>query len=244
MLDAQVAEYRVRAGAGGLDTFRVAIKESDLQISCRADLSEEAHAALAYHRHQLEDYIETCPRFLVSLAPVPIHEKAPEVVRNMASAAWLAGVGPMAAVAGALAELVGRRLLQRSPEVMVENGGDIFCRVAEPRIVAIDAGPSPLSYVLGIKVRPERGPIGICTSSGTSGRSLSFGQADAACVVASTAALADAAATAIGNVVENEASIEDGLQIARSIPGIRGAVIIVGEHVGAWGDIELAEIGA
>jgi hypothetical protein len=126
---------------------------------------------------------------------------------------------------------------------VVENGGDVFVRVDSDRVIALDAGPaSPFSWKVGIKVTRAMGPVGICTSSGTRGGSLSFGRADAACAIAPSAALADAAATAIGNQVQSAADIESGIAAARRIPGILGAVIVVGDRIGAWGAIELVEI--
>ena len=238
--DPMVAELRRRAHAWGLATFRVVLKESDLAIACSHPLREDALAALSHHRAQLEAYIRACPAFLSSLVPVPIHPGAPPVVVRMGLAAATAGVGPMAAVAGALADEVGRALLMKAPEVFVENGGDIFCRVTRERIVAVDGGPSALAC--GLNVTPAMGALGICTSSGTRGGSLSFGRADAACVIAASAALADAAATAVGNAVVDAASIGRGLAVARHIPGVVGAVVIVGQTIGAWGAIELAEI--
>jgi ApbE superfamily uncharacterized protein (UPF0280 family) len=240
--DIAVADYRSKARADDLDTCRVALKESDLRISCRGACQDGAQAALRHHREQLESYIRDVPAFLGALTPLAVPPRAPLVVRMMAEAGFAAGVGPMAAVAGTLAQLVGQHLLKRSPEVIVENGGDVFCRVARDRVIALDAGTSPFSWTIGIKVTRGMGEVGVCTSSGTRGGSLSFGRADAACAVAGSAALADAAATAIGNAVQCPDDIGIGLQVAEAIPGLRGAVIIVGEHIGAWGDIELVEI--
>lgn len=241
-LDPEIEEYRSRAEATDLVSFRVALKESDLAIACEGRLEDEALAALGRHRRDLEAYVREYPEFLCSLEPLAVHPRAPRIVRLMAEAGRLAGVGPMAAVAGALADAVGWALLRRSREVIVENGGDLFCAVRRARTVAFEAGASPLSLTLGLRIRPEMGPLGICTSSGTVGGSLSFGRADAVCVVARGAALADAAATAVGNLVQGPADIETGLARAKTIPGVRGAVIVVGDRLGARGDIELVEI--
>lgn len=241
-LDPEIEEYRGKTEAAGLVGFRVTLKESDLAIACDRHLGADALAALARHRRDLEAYIREYPEFLRSLEPVRVHPRAPRIVRVMAEAGRLAGVGPMAGVAGGLAEAVGRALLRRSREVIVENGGDLFCAVRRARTVALDAGPSPLSWTLGLRVRPEMGPLGICTSSGTVGGSLSFGRADAVSIVARGATLADAAATAVGNLVGGPADIEAGLAAAQAIPGVLGVVIVVGSRLGAWGAIELVEI--
>lgn len=238
----EVAAYRSRVSAANLVSFRVVVKESDLFIACDRDLYDEARIALLRCRSDLETYIEAHPLFLQSLSPIPVWRGAPRIVRRMAMAALRAGVGPMAAVAGAVADEVGAALALISREVLIENGGDIFCRVQRPRIVALDAGTSPLSCKFGIKITPEMGKLGICTSSGTRGGSLSFGRADSACIICRSAALADAAATAVGNAVSSQADIQKGLSVAQSISGILGVAVIVGEKLGAWGEIEFVEL--
>jgi hypothetical protein len=159
----------------------------------------------------------------------------------MASAAQQAGVGPFAAVAGALAEYVGQALRPLSAEVIVENGGDVFMASARRRILGIYAGTSPLSGKIALSIAPNQMPCGICTSSGTVGHSLSFGKADAVTVVAGSTALADACATALGNRIGGAGDIAGGLAWAEQIPGVDGALIIVGETIGAWGQIHLTQ---
>ena len=149
----------------------------------------------------------------------------------------------MASVAGALAEAVGQDLLAESEEVIVENGGDIFLRSAREVRVGIFAGESPLSLRVGLAVEAAPHPWGVCTSSGSVGPSLSFGRADAVCILSPSASLADAAATAVGNRVRTPADLEKGLERAREIEGVSGAVIILGEKLAAWGKVKLTEIG-
>jgi ApbE superfamily uncharacterized protein (UPF0280 family) len=151
------------------------------------------------------------------------------------------GVGPMAAVAGAVAEYVGRELLTFSPEIIVENGGDIFLKILRQRTVGIYAGDSPLTGKIGLEINPRETPLGVCTSSGTVGHSLSFGKADAAVIIAASATLADAAATAIGNRVNRPEDVAGAIQFGKGINGLKGIVIIIGESVGAWGDVKLCE---
>jgi len=150
----------------------------------------------------------------------------------------------MAAVAGAIAEAVGRALLEESREVVVENGGDCFLRVDSPLQIGIFAGPSVLSEKLALRIRPEQTPLGVCTSSGTVGPSLSFGRADAVTVISPSAAIADAAATRIGNQVKNRGDINRALAVAPEIEGVLGVVIIMGDRVGAWGEVELVPADA
>jgi ApbE superfamily uncharacterized protein (UPF0280 family) len=148
----------------------------------------------------------------------------------------------MAAVAGAMAEWVAKDLLSLSKEVIIENGGDIYLATSKERRIGIYAGDSPLSLKIGIVIRPEENPIGVCTSSGTVGHSLSFGKADAVCILSKSAALADAVATAVGNVVQEKKDIEYGLDMARGIEGVLGVLIIVGEKMGVWGNVTLTQL--
>ncbi len=234
--------YRTRMARPGLVGFRVVVRETDLLVLASRDLTPEVREVVVRERQQLEAYIGCHPEFLTTLVPWPEDPYAPAVVREMVAAAARVGVGPMAAVAGVLAERVGRVLLPLSPEVIVENGGDIFLKVAGPATVALSAGESPLSHRLGLKLDPAWGPLGVCTSSGTVGHSLSFGRADAACVVASSAALADAAATALGNRVLDAQAIPGALKWVAAIPEILGAVVILGDKLGAWGQLELVPL--
>jgi ApbE superfamily uncharacterized protein (UPF0280 family) len=191
-------------------------------------------------RLPIETYIRAHPGFLESYTPVPDNPLAPPIIREMTAASKAAGVGPMAAVAGAIAEYVGQRCRQHTPgEVIVENGGDLFVWVEQPLVMAIWAGASPLSGRVGITHTPRGVPVGICTSSGTVGHSKSFGLADAVTVLSSSAALADAAATAAGNLVKTGNDIESALKALSGIHGVLGAVIIKGARLGAWGEIEL-----
>jgi hypothetical protein len=91
-------------------------------------------------------------------------------------------------------------------------------------------------------IGPKENPLGVCTSSGTVGHSLSFGKADAVCILSKSAALADAVATAVGNVVKEKKDIEYGLELAREIEGVLGVLIIVGEKMGVWGNVTLTQL--
>jgi hypothetical protein len=160
----------------------------------------------------------------------------------MAEAARKAKVGPMAAVAGAIAKFVGLELLAFSEEVIVENGGDIFLKIKQNRKVGIYAGTSPFSEKIALEVAAREKPFSVCTSSGTVGHSFSFGKADAVVVIAENASLADAAATAIGNVVKEISDIEQGLKVAKTIRGLDGVLIIKGDHLGALGKVKLVPL--
>ena len=238
----QPRTYRNRLSPGPMASFRVVVKETDLQIHADRSMGEEARDLVLEHRGYLESYIETHPEFVSTLEPWTLNEPAPEIVRAMIDAGRKSGVGPMAAVAGAIAERVGLGILRRSRNVVVENGGDIFMKTRWPMTVGIFAGTSPLSLRVGLQIEPGKMPMGVCTSSGTVGHSLSKGNADAVGVVARSCALADAAATAIGNRVRSRGDISSAVDFGKQISGVEGVVIILGQDIGLWGQLELVPV--
>jgi ApbE superfamily uncharacterized protein (UPF0280 family) len=240
----QPRTYRHWVKGDDLAAFEVTVKETDLYLRARSDLKQEAYELVLKYRRVLEEYIKGHPLFLTSLEPLAVEKDAPPLVADMAEAAEKAGVGPMAAVAGAIAEAVGKELLAFSPEVIVENGGDIYLKSLTKRRIGIYAGQSPLTKRVGLEIEGEETPLGVCTSSGTVGHSLSFGLADAVVVLSPSTALADAAATAVGNLIRRPEDIPGGIEFARSISGLKGVVIIQGEQVGVWGELKLCQMEA
>ncbi|MCX7958307.1 MAG: UPF0280 family protein [Deltaproteobacteria bacterium] len=238
--------YRQITNPGNLIRFEVKIKESDLLIFAPDDFSDETRAYLKDIRRELEDYIRTEPVFLHSLLPVPIKKDMPPLALLMAVSSSQVSVGPMASVAGAIAELTGRFILNKLDdslkEVIVENGGDIFMFTKKERNVLIFAGESPLSEKLAIKINRVNQPLGICTSSATVGPSKSFGITDACVVVSGSAAFSDAAATAFGNMVKRPEDMKKVAEIAIKNPSVYGILIIVGDKIAVAGDIVLAKL--
>ena len=234
--------YRDRVRTADLINFEVMVRETDLLVRAKKDLTHETRESVLKYRHQLETYIAGRPEFQKSLIPMQDDAFAPEIAREMIRTSRVVGVGPMAAVAGAMAEFVARDLLPFSHEIIVENGGDLYLATAKERTVGIYAGSSPLSLKVGILVTPEDSPLGICTSSGTVGPSLSFGKADAVCILSKSAALADAAATAVGNLVRDKKDMESGLERAKSIEGVLGCLLILADRMGAWGNVKVARL--
>jgi ApbE superfamily uncharacterized protein (UPF0280 family) len=218
------------------------IGESD--ISIKSDLSKAVAIALESiraSRKLLEGYIERNPIFLYSYDPVSLQRDAPQIVQRMEEAADRANVGPMAAVAGAIADLATERMLTEGANIaIVENGGEISAHSNELMNVEIYAGSNPLSRKIGFRVDRDQFPIGIATSSATVSHAFTFGEADAATVIAENAALADAAATAVCNHVQGSDirnSIRSGLKVAKSIKGVKGALVIRDNYVGAIGQL-------
>jgi ApbE superfamily uncharacterized protein (UPF0280 family) len=237
-------DYRRALCPAGMSTFTVNVKETNLWIAVDEEnlttgLPEEVEQFVWQKRRLLEKYLELDPFFKESLRPYLVSETAPRIAVEMVRAGNLAGVGPMAAVAGAFAHFTGTWLLKRTSRVIVENGGDIFFFVTEPLRVGILAGHSPFSGKLSLEINPKKVPRGICTSSGTMGPSYSEGRADAAIILASNTILADAVATATANKIQAEDDLQEALQFAGSIPGVEGVLLVLGKRLAAWGEIKL-----
>ena len=206
------------------------------------DLSALALEAAHRFRTQVEEYIRIHPEFRTSLVPVPDDPFAPGIIKDMLAASRSAGVGPMASVAGAIAERVGTALLGESRTVVVENGGDIYLNIKENLSIGVFAGNSPLSGRIALTIEASRTPLGVCTSSGTVGHSLSFGIADAVCIKSKSTALADAAATAAGNLIRKKTDVKKGLARAMAVEGVLGVLIVTGDTLAVQGDMELVRV--
>jgi len=225
-----------------LTGFQVIVAETDLYISADRDLTNAALISIKKYRRQIQKFLAEYPEFQTTLEPYPINSPSPDIIREMGAASAIAGVGPFAAVAGALAEYVGKDLLKISGQIIIENGGDIFIKSNRNRIIGIYAGSSLLSNQLAIEIAAADTPLGICTSSGTVGHSLSFGNADAVVIISKSASIADAVATATGNLIQSPADIEKGIDFAKAISAVRGIVIIKDDKVGFWGNIQLRKM--
>jgi len=235
--------YRHHVSTGHLVSFNIKIKETDLLVRAESDLKDAVSEYVFKYRGYIETYLAHNAHFRSSLVPLPDDSFAPSIIRDMLSASRVTGVGPMASVAGALSQWVGNDLFKKSHTVIIENGGDIFMRAGKDAIfhVAVFAGESPFSENIFLKIRGEDTPMGVCTSSGTVGGSLSFGKADAVSVLSKSATLADAAATALGNLIQTPSDIQKAIDVGKNIQGIEGIVIIVKDRMGMWGNVELDE---
>jgi len=233
--------YRNWTQREDLYSARIAIKETDLQILTDRPIDKDfVEERLRLYRQDIEGYITKDRRFLTSLKPVEAEFKAKPIVKEMSQAAKKANVGPMAAVAGAIAQFLGRDLLRKGyKDVIIENGGDIFLQTRKTCKVGIYGGRSKLWKGLGLKIKPQDTPLGICTSSGTVGHSLSFGLADAAVIVAKRPSLADAVATATANRVRAKKDLSKALDFAKSVKGVLGVAIIIKDSLISWGKVEL-----
>ncbi|MCX8171827.1 MAG: UPF0280 family protein [Candidatus Bathyarchaeota archaeon] len=215
------------------------------KIHIKSDVKEaifEAIKDIRRHIRDLLNYIEENPYFRYSLKPLDVCSNAPIIAQRMAEASSIAGVGPMASVAGAIADLGLETLLKMGSKIaIVEDGGEISAYSSGEDIVASILTSEPyLSGKIGFLITRHDSPLGIGTSSGKSSQAVSFGEADSVTIIADNAAIADAAATAVCNAVTGhdiKKSISKGLERAKSIKRIRGAIIVREGYAGLIGSI-------
>jgi len=239
-------KYRERMGEGRFRSFTISHVETDVWVGVNPGSWSEGIAPFCREiirdlRSTLDAYIQSSPAFLESLAPLSDDPLAHPIIREMIAASARANVGPMASVAGAFAQHLGISLQNefRPEELVIENGGDIYMKIQKPLSISIFAGTSPLSEKLGVLIPPEISTLGVCTSSGTVGHSLSFGKADAVMIGCRSALDADAYATSFCNRVQIPDDIDMVLDEIGKCPEILSGVIIAGEKTGIRGEWEL-----
>jgi len=215
---------------------RFAHKGANFRICCgRAEI---VRREIVRQRDALERYIRRHPRFAASLGPLAVGDDAPEVARRMAAAAEAVGVGPMAAVAGTMAQLAAEAAFRDGDvEAIVENGGDTCLLCDRPVVVGLYAGETPLADRLAMVIEPAQTPLAVCSSSGRMGHSMSLGDCDLATVTARDASLADAAATRAANLVKTADDIDPTLERIAAIDGIDGVLLVKGDRIGLAGHL-------
>ena len=144
--------YRNFSSTSRWKSFRVKVESTDLYIKANNDFSADVKTLVKKIRNQIKAHINKQHTFLTALEPVCRLKHVPLVIEKMYNASEASGVGPMAAVAGAVCESVGEALLEKSPEIIVENGGDIYIKVQEPVVVSVFAGESAFSGKIGFKI--------------------------------------------------------------------------------------------
>lgn len=233
--------YRNLCAPDGDETARqIVLEQSDLYIISKTDIAPRVLDRLNKIRGDIKGYIYLHPEFSHSLTPVEAQKNAPEIVMAMARAARLFGVGPMAAVAGAIAQDIADHGSKISPDILVENGGDIFMHSTKDRVVGLLPHPDePVS--LGIKISRKETPCAICSSSATIGHSLSLGQGDLVTVKAGSGAVADAGATFLCNTLRSRKSLKriNQMQTELQQKGITGVLAQLDHELIVWGDMEL-----
>lgn len=222
------------------ERFTVCYKETDLLIFAPVKLPEFCFTVVRNLRLMLDEYIRENPYFAKTLLPINVSFDAISEIKEMAASSALVGIGPMAAVAGIFAEKVGKEVLKKTDEVIVENGGDIFIKTDDDCKIGVYAGKdSPFTDQFVIMLKSSQMPLGVCSSSGMIGHSFSQGKADVVTAISKSTALADAAATAVANWVKEKKDINVALNRAKQIKGLTGLLIIKDNEIGVWGELEL-----
>jgi len=225
-----------------MKTEELHIKETHLKIVADEFSLDEVERFVLSRRVELENFIVQDPFFQSTYEPYPCPEGASEIVSLLCSAGEKTGIGPMSAVAGTVSFLTARFILEQGASwVLVENGGDIALKINEPYTLGIYAGEESPVKDLGLKLEPRENIFGICTSSGTVGPSVSLGVTDAATVISNDVPLADSCATLLGNQVRSEIPTDEEMNgyfaCLKNIRGAEGALVIVGEKIGLWGNL-------
>lgn len=227
----------------GETTFQVVLEQTDLFVTAQADLREPMLDLVRILRGELKNFMLMTPGFRESLVPVPAPLTAPPIAREMARAATLANVGPMAAVAGTFAQFVADHFVAQSPNIIVENGGDLYLHSTRERIVALLGDPASGAR-LGLKLSRRDFPLSLCASSATIGPSLSLGQGELVVVRSKSGAFADAAATALANLIDTADDLDLVLARAKKLAplGLEGVFVQAGGKLGVWGKMELVAL--
>lgn len=221
-----------------MEKWHLEFGETRLDISSNLNLRAESLDKLVEAYNQILEYINKCPLFKSSYEPLHVGPDAPHIVALMASASLPAGVGPMAAVAGAIAKEVGSHMLSLgASDVLVDNGGDIFMKTSVPRVVGIYSGDCRISGRVGFEVMPLETPVGICTSSASVGHSISLGRADSVTVVHECPAVADAFATSIGNRVISGENLQNQISSSLNPPPGGGFLVVKDDVLAAKGKL-------
>lgn len=245
-MDYEERDYRGRFASDERKSFCVKFLESDLWIgvdrtSFSASMEDDVLEWVVALRRSMDAYILTDPEYRTSLVPYDAAGTAPQLMHHMSEVSHRTGIGPMSAVAGAFAEHVALRLKEKYScrEVIVENGGDIYADCQTDLDISVFAGKSPLSDKVGLHIPAGSFPLGICTSSGTVGPSLSFGRADAAMIVCRDASLADSYATAFANRVKTVRDIQPVIDIITAHKDIDAAIVIKDDRMAVCGKYEM-----
>lgn len=226
--------------------FVVKYKETDVWIgvdkkSFHREMPEIVEQIIRVLRDESDIYLKQDPQYRLSLVPYFAQESAPKILKEMSEISRRTGVGPMAAVAGAFAAEIGQELKKHFQinEIIIENGGDIYVDIQNDIEIAVFAGKSPLSEKIGLRIDAKFSPLGICTSSGTVGPSLSFGKADAVMIACKNAALADAYASVFANKIQTPKDIDSVLKQIEHEKNILSALIVKDDKLGIIGEFEM-----
>lgn len=236
--------YRHSMGSNRFSSFSLAIAESDVWVGYRGDadaalIKKETASLVRRLRSRILGYEDRA--FLSSLVPLSPIADVSDFLKGMFDAAAKAQVGPMASVAGAVAQEIGIHLKKQFllTEIVVENGGDLYIDVLEPLSVKILIPTSRFSGNLSLIIDPLYCPLGLCSSSATFGHSMSFGMADIVMVACSDAALSDAYATAYCNQVKRKDDVQKICEALVANAEVISALVVLDDTLAIGGRLEV-----
>ena len=212
-------------------------------IRLRTDLpNHNLNAYIIHIRNELENYLLKDQDFLLALEPIKRDGNLPLIVKTMVESSNIADVGPMACVAGTISEISLDYLIANDSRYsIIENGGDIAMINDEEVLCGIYSNNEVLGNDIAFKIKSRKRPLGICTSSGKIGHSISFGTSDSVTVISKSASIADGLATRIANEINGESSedkVSNGLECGEDYKEFfEGALIISDNHVGTIGKL-------
>jgi len=223
---------------------KVEIEETAATIAAERGFLESAVEAIRSTRLQIERHIRQDRFFLTTLEPYDPEPSSTKVIRRMCAASSAAGVGPMATVAGVIAQEALEAMVSKGcRHGWVDNGGDIALILEEPATLEVFSDPESKN-ACALELEPTDEIFGVCTSSGTLGHSVSFGNADVALAIADDAVLADALATAIGNAVKDKESLDTCFDMFKNVDGFRAGLAMIEGSVSVHGKVpRIVEVG-
>jgi len=216
----------------------ICIGETEISLTTDLKFRDLAEKAIREARWIIEEKIRSDPFFGLTYDPYRPLEEDPELIRRMCSASTSAGVGPMASVAGAVAAYVTERLAEAGcRHAVVDNGGDISLMTNCETVIKIYSGNDSTDGV-GLIIPSTGGKIvGICSSSGRIGHSISFGNSDISTVFSDDPVLSDACATALGNMISDSSDLQAAVETVCGIHGVRGCFAMIDGTVAFCGDL-------
>ncbi|MCL2890526.1 MAG: UPF0280 family protein [Methanomassiliicoccaceae archaeon] len=187
-------------------------------------------------RSQIESKISGDPFFKTTYEAYEASKNDGIVVKRMCSASVKASVGPMAAVAGAIAEYAVEKMIAAgSKYAVVDNGGDIALFTDRESVVGLYANVN--GKRLSLRIPETKKIVGICSSSASVGPSVSLGGSEISTVISDDVALADACATLLGNLVKGNDDLAGSLETVCGIEGVTGCLAYCGGKMAMCGNI-------
>lgn len=215
------------------------VGQTALAIVCDGVFLDTVRDAVFRAREIVESKIAEDPFFGITYDPYPPKEGDDALIIRMCQASERAGVGPMAGVAGAVADHAVRAAAEAGcRHIVIENGGDISMLTDRPVHIGLFAGEKGFED-LALEVGPTGRVCGICSSSGKIGPSVSFGSSGICTVFSEDTVLADCCATALGNMISSgtKEELAHSAETVCSIEGVDGCICVCNGSMSVCGTV-------